>query len=223
MDDENPFAAPQADLDPADFAIEGDCSVVRDENTLLMPEGAQLPTRCVKCNRPGNTEWKVTPHQRVASRSLTMAVLLTMPGAVLLLVLVYFGISGWWLSPYVLLSLGIVLWIKHHEPQPPYTIFYLCPKHNLLRYAAAAFWVAYVTILLADLWLSEWFGFEFDAFFELPYPIVILGFIIAINFVVPQVSGKKLESGLNSFHGFGEKYLKNFPTIEQQGAVFDEA
>ncbi|MCO6043490.1 hypothetical protein NG895_06185 [Aeoliella sp. ICT_H6.2] len=223
MDDENPFAAPQADLDPADFAIEGDPSVVRVDKKLRMPEGAQLPTRCVKCNRPAKTQWDVAANNGLSTRSGTSAILFVLLGAFLLIVFTALDISLLWLIPFVALAIGIVVWMERQEPRPVCTTFYVCPMHNLLRYVAGVPIAILAVLLLSSSRLTDWTGIDFETFFEFPRTLFLVLTANLMLMFAPHVIGKKLEKGYFEYHGFGEKYLKNFPTIEQQGAVFDEA
>jgi hypothetical protein len=59
----NPYAAPQSGLPPAEAgppAADVPPGVWRSEGLLIVRKGAELPSRCVACNRPTLNRWPMT-------------------------------------------------------------------------------------------------------------------------------------------------------------------
>lgn len=228
MDELNPYVAPQADLEEAPVEIDGNTAVVRDGKTLIVPEGARLPRRCVSCNRPGNHRLQVViPEEPRPQRDYAWAIPLVLLGAVAILILGYIGVDvpvdrvplppAWiifLLVPIVFAAITVHKWTTLDTAD-----FYLCRTHH---------WVRSLGNLLSGGWLVVFFGLQVwivspyadDAdltdWLRFPYLLLWLGIAVACNHLRAwchtSISGKPPHDDHVMFRGFGKKYLESFPT-----------
>jgi hypothetical protein len=211
MDDENPYAAPQVELDDSGFVLEGDPSIVRKGRKLIVPEGAMLPTRCVKCNRPTHKQMTVKVSSGFTARASAMCFLTLIGGVILLLFLVYHEISLLWMIPPVGASSVMICYLQRDAPRPIRTTFYVCSKHYLINQVASVVGFLLVLPIFVRSWLEDYIEFDVRDFYNFQYFIVLAVIVCFISPLSFRINGKRRHPTSCEFQGFGKKYLESFP------------
>lgn len=226
MEDENPYAAPQAELDELDPALKDDPRIRRKDNTLIVPIDAVFPRRCVSCNRPAPHPLKVTivkpqpePKRDYRWYAVAAAALafLFLAGACAGIDLPFelYPISPW-IFPFLVGGAGAALLATRWREN--ITIeFYTCRGHQYVTwYSQVLGWTVgavgvvfpiYMTVPGADMtWLQGT---------NILYVYLLIGFVFLSNRISIwchlNIHGKQLDAHTLEVQGFGKKYLESFP------------
>ena len=225
MDDQNPFAAPQADLDPVDIAPEAPGAMVREGETLLVWEGQQPPPRCVVCNCEATETLKVRAWREGGQNKMALPAIVFMAmvggltwGSLTLL-------QTWnlnerlqrlcFLIPYLIASSSIYFIRSRNLTKFP---FCLCKRHQTRhRVQILLLWLSILPMAIGFIdstWNEEhslrWvylmiFGqFAFWSYHFLYIRRTGLAIRVVPNQFAPYV-----------FQGFGKEYLESFPTADE--------
>jgi hypothetical protein len=222
MDDQNPYAAPQADLEPTDYAIGGEGAIVRNGKKLLVPEGAPLPMRCVGCNRPASGAYSVR-----ALRKQNQEVTLRVALGVAVASIGVFATTFYFIDtfPYLFLFLMLSIFVVALAVQQRNAMklrFYICPGHNVARLMTNYVCILPYAILLSKDALGHWFGVDLDWGYVPVFPILFLliGMLWLSNrvFNVPMLSAKCVNEVVECA-GFGKQYLDSFPASDDLRVV----
>ena len=232
MEDENPYAAPQADLEEAATALTDESLIRRRDKMLLVPVDARLPRRCVSCNRPAShrlqvsvaeqsdPKTEISPWWAVAAIAVGFLILAAGCAGIQL----PFGDSDvWWsLFPIVLVTCMILPLVLQRRRFSKIT-FYLCPWHRIVRASCSLLTTLLVSgyfllmiagrIHLTDL---DWF----DESMRFPRFAVWFG-LLQIGVWTPmifhtQIWSKGRVGELHAIKGLGSRFLENFPTMDEQ-------
>ncbi len=214
MDELNPYAAPQAELEEIPVEIDGDTDVVREVNTLLMPEGTQLPRRCVSCNQPAVHGFNVWS-SRLTGAALVMRVALV--------VIVILGVSFLrhavpkayeaFVLPMIVLVLIPTSYVTRRSGFVSFR-FFLCGKHRVLRILTQTLLWSGVALVICREMARDHFPTAaddpFPGFLLLFFASLAVAHLFRVN--VRPLMGRKNPYG---FRGFGRAYLDSFSTIDE--------
>ncbi|MCO6043491.1 hypothetical protein NG895_06190 [Aeoliella sp. ICT_H6.2] len=214
MEDENPYAAPQASLESTVPPLE-EVGVVRDGKHLLLYEGATLPSRCFSCNQPATHPTKVSA---VRNYGLWIAMRLGTIGLVVAGMLVARSYVPRSAEPLVTVAAVLAIALLYgviRSNNATQFCFYTCTKHRMLRYLTVAIGWCGLLLLLGEAWLAE----LFPAAGQLDLLLPFIGCIL-ISRVIARKARLQLRCVPNQqqpfmFHGFGGEFLESFPGADE--------
>ncbi|QDU55188.1 hypothetical protein [Aeoliella mucimassa] len=232
MNEENPYAAPQADLDSVDYEPEGDGEVVRHGKTLMLWEDSHPPHRCVACNRPAAEKFVVRTMRRKTAWLSTLLLVafvfgMLMLGMVLIEDLLDFSrLAAACFHTGVMLSGLLMASILSRLVRPRDQIgfeFHICSLHKRLR----RFWLGsswaigaifFSMPVVRELWPDE----EYSIFFMLGIYFIFIPVQLVLWKIGVAVGAQPNQFSPYVFKGFGKKFLESFPDADETPAGSDE-
>ena len=211
MDDQNPYAAPQVDLEPVAEINPADIQPpYRVGNRLYVEEHATLPQRCVCCNQPA--ERVLTLWQQKQSTSAKTATFVAIA-----IVVAYTSFAshfirnhlGGWYFPLLMLLLFASTYGARKYRFTGFK-FYLCPRHQTIRRIGSGLLWGGMAMFLLFTSSDLIFAFVLSPWLLLPVLAVItVGLVMAYWPGARPIS--RLRKGPYEFVGFGKEYLDSFP------------
>ena len=213
MDDTNPFAAPQADLEPEDTDTSSEARVYRIEDRVVVEENARIPHRCVACNSPAEQLLSVSTKSRSPGDWMFMVL-------VIAVVIAISALKRYVIPPqfanWDLIALVLVLFIAHYATSRcryKEIQFHLCTKHHSIRWIGRLLGlIGYIGLLLSRT-EPEVIHLDVDIHF-IALMLLFLAILMANSPWIRTAHSRNPVEGVE-LTGFGQKFLDSLPRHDE--------